>query len=257
MARYIKTIKAGCVLEVEVFYSKEIGKHVPRTVGVGVTTPEQQSRNYFNAVKKLSRKLNANFTREDLFLTLTYEKEPTEEEAEKIFKRFLRDIRAVRRLRHLPELRYIAVAENRFNKKKRLHHHIVMSKMSIDEVNDIWAHGIVISSRLKKSGDYAGLAHYITKEPKREHKKRWSQSKGLLDPEPVYEPVSRAKAESEIRTPKGYRQAYQVCQHYEEFGLYRYAKFIRLNEFDIAMGNREISPEDMGIVESILSKIAP
>lgn len=245
MARYTKIVKAGCVLEVEVFYSKEINRHVPRAVGCGMTSPDQQRRNYFNAVKKLSRKLNANFTREDLFITLTYEVEPTEAEAEKLFKQFIRDVRVVRRIRHLPDLKYIAVTENTFNKKKRIHHHIVMSKMSLDEVNDIWRHGIVISSRLRKSGDYTGLAHYITKEPKREHKKRWSQSKGLLEPVVTYENVSRAKAEGEIRTPKRYRQIYQVRQDYDDFGMYRYAKFVKLNEFDIAVGNKEIPPEEL------------
>ncbi len=245
MARYTKIIKSGCVLEIEVFYSKEVDRHVPRTVGCGMTPPDQQRRNYYNAVKRLSRKLNANFTRDDLFLTLTYEAEPSEAEAERAFKQFLRNIRAVRRIRHLPELKYVAVTENTFNKKKRTHHHIVMSKMSVDEINDIWEHGIVISSRLRKSGDYAGLAHYITKEPKREHKKRWSQSKGLAEPVVTYEKVSRAKAQSEINTPQGYRQIYQVRQDYDDFGMYRYAKFVKLNEFDIAIGNKEIPPEEM------------
>ena len=74
----------------------------------------------------------------------------------------------------MPPLKYVAVTES---KDKRLHHHIVINKMDMEKVIDLWKHGRVIVSRLEPEGDYTGLANYITKESGESKGKRWKQSR--------------------------------------------------------------------------------
>ena len=245
---YKKVTRSGNVLEVELIENcRIVNRKVVRNQNRQRTPEKQKERNYFNAIRKLSRVINANFMPGDLFLTLTYrgKKQPTFEQAEKDMQKFLRSIRTIRRLRGLPELKFVSVIEQGTEEEqKRIHIHIIMNAMSIDEVNDIWHHGKVLTSRLEADGEYTGLAHYISKEPRREHKKRWSQSRNLTRPEPEYEEIKKSELEKEIPTPRGYVKKYENYSYIEEIGRYRYAKFIKIGKYDLSMGEKEIEIHD-------------
>lgn len=236
MPYYKKTIISGSVKEVEVYQSKRVvGKRIPRCKNKNSTDAEQLLINFKNAIKKLCRLINANFKPTDLFLTLTYEIEPSYEQANRELKNFLERIRDWGK-RNGKEIKYVYVTERT---DVRIHHHMVMSGIPQDVVDEKWGLGIVIKSRLSKNEDYTGLAHYITKEPAMPHKKRWGQSRNLKKPKVEYTEIRRSTAERKIAEPKGYKTARREIFYTEETGLYQYCKFVRLNALDLSMGRRE------------------
>lgn len=149
----------------------------------------------------------------------------------------------------MPKLKYVAVTEKTFNDKKQYHHHVIMSRMSMEEVSDVWGNnGITISSPLRP-GEFTGLAHYLTKEPPVKNRKRWNQSKGLIIPQPKYGPLKPGDlTDAPIRAPRGYRKVYSKIAYYEEIGLFKYAKFVKIGEVDLAVGTEEL--EEMIFDES-------
>lgn len=247
MPKHRKIMDVAAVKEIEVTASwKQVGKRgATRAKNMNPTPPDQQERNYWYARRRLSHIINANFKHKDLFFTLTHSrKNISYDEAIKLLRKFLRDIRTIREKRNMPPLKYVVVTEKTFNEKKHYHHHIIMNRMSIEEVNDVWGdNGIVISSPLRP-GEFTGLAHYLTKEPPIKNRKRWNQSKGLIIPKPKYEPLKPGDlTEAPIRTPRGYRKVYSKVAYYEEIGLYKYAKFVKNGEVDLSTGTDEVLEE--------------
>jgi hypothetical protein len=218
MPNYKKEIRSGDVYEAECYFSlRERGKELKRSKSINLTTAQQVEVNHKQAQKKLSRLINTNFCKRDMFITLTYRNEPDFEEARKDLSRFIRRDRLYRRKAELPELKWVAVTEGghdeEFIKKHkrlhdhdpRLHHHIIISGgVSLEALQGMWEHGVVIVAMLSSEGDYTGIAHYITKEPKEKHKKRWSQSRNLDKPK---ETVKQIKSpHHELHVPKGYKE---------------------------------------------------
>ena len=244
MPKYRKTIKSGNVIEIITVKSKRLGMSAFRSGAYRERRDKskRQAADRLRNVRELARVINSNFKQNDLFITLTFrgKAQPTYEEVEKAMRKFFRAVRTVRKLRGMPELKYVAVIED----SKRIHIHVLMNRMSLDEVNDLWPHGKVLSSRLEPNGEYTGIAHYITKEPKRPHKKRWSQSRNLKKPEVTYEEITRAELEEDFDTPKGYREVYSITRYLDECGLYRYAKYVKYGKVDIAVGRRKIEDEE-------------
>ncbi|MBP5581342.1 MAG: hypothetical protein J6X85_06085, partial [Ruminococcus sp.] len=103
-------------------------------------------------------------------------------------------------------------------------------------------------SRLEPNGEYTGIAHYITKEPRKAHKKRWSQSRNLEKPVVEYEEICRKELDDDFEAPKGYREVYSVTRYLDECGLYRYAKYIKYGKIDLGMGRKEIEEEDIEVM---------
>ena len=240
MPTYIKTIKSGNVIEKISVKSKRLGMPAFRS-GAYLPhrdTEKRRAADRLNNIRELARVINCNFKKGDLFITLTVRgnKQPTYEEMEQYIRKFLRAVRTVRKLRGMTALKYVSVIED----QKRIHVHIILNKMSVDELNDLWPHGKVLTSRLEPNGEYTGIAHYITKEPRHPHKKRWSQSRNLRKPEITYEEVSRADLEADFEQPKGYKEVYSVTRYIDEHGLYRYAKYIKYGTVDLAVGRQEI-----------------
>ena len=224
----------GDVYEAEIYFSPRVaGKNIPRGKNQNLTSKQQVERNLRNAQKKLSRLINTNFGFGDIFITLTYAEESEDEEAQKMLKKYIRRVRNWRRRHNLPELKYIAVTESG---DKRAHHHIIMNKLDFETAIGLWDNGRVIISRVDPDGDYTGLAHYITKDTKRQSGKRWSQSKNLDKPKVVRKEVKRPRAE--LRTPKGYKEI--VREHYasEQLGEMQYLKAVRIGGMDYALGNQ-------------------
>jgi hypothetical protein len=247
MPNYRKITQSGQnVIEIEYIQSKDRGAATKtRQQSEGITNASQQLANYFNIIRRVSRLANANFTEEDLFITLTYRGkiQPTPEEAKQKINQFFRDIRKLRGVLRMPEPKYLEVTENK--KRNRIHHHALINKMSMDDVCRIWPHGRVIASPLEP-GEYTGIAHYILKDMAEPNQRRYKYSKNLIRPESVYEPISRATLESELPEIPGFKVVYNTttCIDQETHkSIYRYWKLTREGTEDIATGGKEINED--------------
>ena len=153
-----------------------------------------------NAKRHLRQLVNTNFTWRDLHVTLTYDSEhlpKTEEEAERNFRNWLE--RVARRCKKLglPPPKYIGVTEHQEpgpgRKGVRYHHHAILScGLNRDELESLWhagrgrkrfeRMGTANADRLQlDKGSLEALCNYLLKYPNR--KRRWTQSRGLKQPE--------------------------------------------------------------------------
>ena len=152
-----RTIKAGNVLEVEIFPIWNTQNEV-REAKKHTTREAQKNLNDKNAKKKFIRKINANFTEEDLCVTLTYSNGfvPDEEQARRDIRNYLRRVREYRRKNGLPELKYAYVIEfgGKDGRRKRVHHHVIMSGMDRDKAEALWNGRGYANARRLQPDDY-------------------------------------------------------------------------------------------------------
>ena len=191
MAIREKKYKCGEYLEVELFHISKKEQKKSRKRKKKESRKEQKNLNAKNARKKLRRILNANFTKKDLIVHLTYDNEnlpDNEERAIRDRNNYLRRIKNYRRKNNLEELKYVAVLEyheakeNDKRTRTRIHHHIVLSGMDRDKVEELWGKGRANADRLQPNElGLEELANYISKDPK--GKKRYSPSRNLIIPE--------------------------------------------------------------------------
>lgn len=158
------------------------------------TSEVQERLNEHNAVEKLIRLLNANFTATDYEFHLTYTDEnmpETVEEAKRDIQNFLRRVKRLRASHGLDELKYICVPEGGFE-GTRFHFHVTMNG-GLDRtlIEELWGFGYANGKRLQfNENGVEGLARYVTKQFTA-HKdelpfgKRWSASKNLYMPAPI------------------------------------------------------------------------
>lgn len=187
--------KAGATLEVVKHIPKRCRPGAPREK-IKKSKEEIQKANMLQAVRKLTRKLNANFRPGDLHVTLTYRKEdrPNPKEAQKILKEFLRELRKEYRAAGEP-LKYIMVTEY---KNKSIHHHMIVNNINDgkrttqDFIRKHWkGKGSPKYVQLYDNADYRVLAEYLIKETEKTFrepdgavKQRYSCSRNLVEPKP-------------------------------------------------------------------------
>lgn len=161
------------------------------------------------AEMNLAIKLNYNFEPGDLHLSLTYRKPPTNEEAHKALDYAIRKFREELKKQNVV-LKAIYATEYR---NKHLHHHIVMSKIDIEVVREIWKKygNIIRVSILDESRDYRALAHYIIKEtektfrnPEAFAKRRYSCTRSIVTPTPRKVDADPSEICEEPKPEKGY-----------------------------------------------------
>lgn len=181
-----KRIACGDYLEYEAFPVWDGEKDDIRAKKVKPTEEAQRALNQKNTRKKLIRLMNTNFGEEDLFVTLTYrgEQPGSVEEARKDMQAYIKRLKRWREKRGLPEFKYIYVTEHEGDgRKKRVHHHLVMSGMDRDEAERIWGMGRANSHKLQPDENgLEGLARYITKGKQLEGKKSYCYSRNLQKP---------------------------------------------------------------------------
>jgi hypothetical protein len=184
------------------------------------TKEEMDQANLKQAVKRLTRKVNANFRLGDWHVVLTYRQDmrPTLKEIRDVLKRFLDKIR--RRYRKVgSELKYIIVTEY---EAKAIHHHLLINDVNLgkgkctrDFINECWTYGNPKYVSLYGDGDFRKLAEYFAKETKRTRKKMsesggaikqlYSCSRNLIDPKPVRRTVEVKRMWSmDPKSRKGY-----------------------------------------------------
>jgi hypothetical protein len=190
-----KTITSGPIREVEVFplYLK---KEMPDEWRRKETKEARKNLNDKNARKKFIRKLNANFNKDDYFLTLNYFKElrpKDHKEARKHMRNFIQTLNRKyekEQLKNgvtkskLKKIKYMFVTEYSEDKKIECHHHLVMNAvLPITVVKKAWKFGSRGKMDYLDPDDmhFTGLGNYLSKDPK--GKKRWCCSKNLKDPD--------------------------------------------------------------------------
>lgn len=156
----MKAIKEVCVAGrvIDVTVKLASGSHSGKRRQKRNVTPEAvRANNDRIAVKNLSRILNANFKGGDIHLVLTYKDPPSEEQAKKDRTNYIRRLR-----RKGLDIKAIAVAEK--GKHGRIHHHIVISGASAEDLAAEWKEGWANIKYLDDTGDYTKLAEYLIKE---------------------------------------------------------------------------------------------
>lgn len=174
--------------------------------------------NFNNAVKILAAKLNHNFKPGDYHLTLTYKEAASTDEAQKALNKFIRNIRNYCKKEGI-EFKWVAVTEYRH---KRLHHHIVMTKIDTSVINKYWKHGYEYQVSLDDTGNYKKLAEYLLKETEKTFrdddspvKRRYSTSRNVAMPEIKREKVTGREVYKEIKALKGYYIDEDTVRRYE------------------------------------------
>lgn len=217
----VKTIKSGPILECEIY--PIYNRTYVRGLKIEKTGEAQRKLNIKNRRKKIIRLINTNFTKKDLWVTLTYDKEhnpKTEQEAQRNIRNYLRKIRYRDK-----NVKYIYVTEGKV-KNKRFHHHVVIStKLDRDEIENLWQGGARKEAHRLQPDEFnlTGLGMYMTKSI--EKKSQWGKSNNLKKPK---ETISDTKITK--------RQARKIAQNENEaFGifekLYRGYKSLKIDWF--------------------------
>ena len=215
MKTMLKKTKSGKLLEVDYYPAWDSGKAVPsRSPKRNRSTAEQLRYNYRQTVKKLIRKVNANFDNTDIFMHLTYIQEyapKTEEDARKDIVNYLRRVKTwraaeLKRLMKAPDtetnrekirklqqpLKYIYVIEKvvyKSGKKKgkmNFHFHFFITGSGAgdrDRYEKMWKKGVRVNADRFQPETFGpeAAAVYIAKDP--EGTRRFACSKNLTKPE--------------------------------------------------------------------------
>lgn len=175
--------RAGDYVDIDVY--PVFGKAKTRKAKYRPTSDQQERINRRNAKLKMTRLLNANFTKTDLLVTLTYRQEclpENDEETVKVMKNFFRRLK--RRMKAAgAELKYVCVTER--SSTRRYHHHLIVNGgVSAREIGDCWTNGIVQVSPLEFDYDdgIRCLAQYLSKGMTAGYKS-FSYSRNLKKPE--------------------------------------------------------------------------
>lgn len=159
------------------------------------------------AERNLTALINANFFPGDLHIILTYARAISLEAAKKELNNFIKRMRREYK-KAGKEFRYIHVTEY---KNKRIHHHIVMSYIDVNTIQNQWHCGRIRSTPLDKSRNYQVLANYLIKETSKTFrlgenstKQRYTPSRNLERPVVVRETMSSAALFDRPAAIKGY-----------------------------------------------------
>lgn len=231
MKCYKRKIKSGELIEYEI-YKAIRQRDVPGIVrgkNRGLTSEKQEKLNQINREKHCHRLINANFGQGDLYITLTHKKDVSEDEAMRGQQNFIRRLKYYIRKNDLPELKYIAVTEL----SGRWHTHMIINKIPMDVVMEIWGKGGIEFEPLYIEGHYKRLAAYIAKPNKKG--KHWSQSRNLKQPEVTVQEarprdIKRIQAGRPPVPPPGYREIYRELRDNEITGTSVYMCYERIHK---------------------------
>lgn len=228
MAKRKKTITAGRVVKTILYTAPEPrdGERT-RAEKSRMTTAAQKAMNDKCARGKLEMLIAANFTRRDLFVTLTYRDSSlpaNRAEAVKLVRQFIKDLRKYREARG-QELRYIYTTEEKHG-EARLHHHLVINGTGrdIETIRSLWPYGDIVDVEQIDENDYAALAMYMTKESVEGRPvgaQMWTRSRNLKQPivETCFVPD-----DTTLAVPPGC-DTLERKEELTEYGSYSYIKY--------------------------------
>lgn len=177
-----KTIKSGDVLECEIYPIWDNRASLSRAPKLKKSRVTQQNLNDKNAIKTVTRLVNANFTDEDIWATFTYSdnKLPkTVEEAERNFANFIRRLKYYAKKHGFPPLKYVYFTH--FD-EQRVNHHLFINFPDRDVLEEMWKGGARKQTRRLQADEsgYEGAVRYCMKCAK--GTKRYKASKNLEKP---------------------------------------------------------------------------
>lgn len=228
MAKRMKTIKAGRLVKTILYTAPEPrdGERV-RAEKSRMTAAAQKIMNDKTARGKLEMLLAANFTRRDLFVTLTYRDADLSAKragAVKLVRQFLKNLRKHRALRG-QVLCYIYTTEEKHG-EARLHHHLVLNAtgQDIELIRSLWPYGDIIDAEQIDEDDFAALAMYMTKESVEGRPvgaQMWTRSRNLKKPrvESCFVPD-----DTTLAAPPGCH-VLEKAEKGTEYGSYCYIKY--------------------------------
>jgi hypothetical protein ELI_3133 len=202
-----KRYYTGMVIEVYKYHqNKNKGKTV-RQPREKLTTDQQKARNLHQAVKKLTRLLNANFGGGDIHLAVTYAPAnlpPDQEAVKKELRNFIDRLRRAYKKAGVV-FKYVYVTEQ---KKQRLNHHFVLPAIDTRILNQKWTAGFVRTTFLDDTGQYKDLASYLLKEAsckeQGDYSRAYTSSTNMIRPEPVIKEIKSVTWTKAPKAPKGY-----------------------------------------------------
>ena len=137
------------------------------------SSADQKRRNKKRAERKLLQEIMTNFTKADIFQTLTFDADHqpvNEKEANKEFHNYIRRLNRRRKKIGLPPAKYKGVLEK---KSGKYHFHVVISGgLSRDEMEEIWGRGLANARRLRiyDKDIMQKLVKYLLKQSRDEEK---------------------------------------------------------------------------------------
>lgn len=207
-----REVQCGRVREIRKMFTGRIHtKGAKRAAQTGTTSEMQKAINERRAEDELRWTLNANFQRGDFHVVLHYyDKEVTLEQSGKDLTRFLRLLRDQKKARG-ESLRFVACTETK--RMTNVHHHIIMEKSDLQELQDLWdktigPNGNVSLKPMDSRGQHAKLANYLMKETRKTMERfremgrkvnRFRKSRNLQRPKIRYEII---KADYWAKSPK-------------------------------------------------------
>lgn len=201
---------AGETIEIQKTYSARAGKGYTRGERVAPTPEKMERYNQKMAARELTRLINANFTQEDMYLTLTYRRgeRPEPAAAQKQVRKLLRGARKKAR-EGGAELKYILVTA--IGERGAIHHHVILSGVDLKDLRGLWPYGGIHAVPLYSNREYSGLALYLIEQESKGPTgqrgiigRRWSGSRNLIRPEPQIREVDADTWQEPPEPEKGY-----------------------------------------------------
>lgn len=201
---------AGKTVEVCRYYSKRYHpRGEVRRERENETTEAQDKVNTRQAIKKLRRLLNANFTDDDYLIRFDFYKvkPETSEEMQKLTAKAIRKIKT-KAEKAGTEIKYVYVKE--VGPKGSRHIHMVINRIDIQIITSCWDYGGIHIDPLQ-TDEYSKIAEYFIKYAKRTEAteqivgKKWYGSRNLTKPRISKKIISANKFRKCIREQEGYR----------------------------------------------------
>lgn len=195
-----RVIRAGNTVEIIETYPTQFGDNLTRAKRdmVGPGTPDAMKRyNEELAVRRLARLINANFIPDDLWVTLTYEKEtrPSDKQDAKVqLSAFCTKLRKLYNECGV-ELKYLK--RTALGERGALHHHIIIPQgVPTRRITQLWKDHIGASAKahppfyvpLYPDGEFSTLAAYIVGQmaedmEEEKYERKWVGSRNLKKPQ--------------------------------------------------------------------------
>lgn len=191
---------------------------------------DYKKRNERRDIQNLKRILHTNFNERDIFLTLTFKKKCRDvEQARKSIRNFFDRLKR----RVGKDIKYIYCYG--VHKKEGIHFHIVINKISLDLLNEVWgkdknAGGIQVKTldfdeevglyNLAKYLIVKNANTYFDKYPK-EKCRKWSGSANLKKPIVIKERVVQRNIKKDVKPNKGYKILSNKIIDLKEYGIYQ------------------------------------
>lgn len=232
--------RSGLVYEKSQFwYSKRRPRKGRRK---GSSNAKKLDRNMEQTVREFARRLNCNFTKEDVFLTLSFDEDslPADAtEALRLVKLFMKRLRTwLQKLGLSARMAWILSDKTKKGDPERLHVHMVVGGEIFEKVwttsglelliagkniRDIWKYGLTYAEALRDQKDYTQLASYMIKQAvSGADVKKYHVSQGLDQPVIVSEKI--IDKPHELRAPAG-AEVLEVSEYDIETGT-QYMRYI-------------------------------